>query len=167
VLTHSDWTPDNVLMSPDRAGLIGWASPTLGVGWTGPACWLLRLMASGGHTAHEAEQQASRLHRSPPRAHRPVRRSERPAVGRSRAVKHARLADHFLAVAPRPPPDSSSLTRTARFLGDETATRVPRPLAQVVSRLPRRFPYRHATRRGRRRPRHLVRWPVRLPGVRL
>jgi hypothetical protein len=26
-----------------------------------PACWVLRLMASGGHTAHEAERQASRL----------------------------------------------------------------------------------------------------------
>ena len=141
VPTHSDWTPDNVLISPDRAGLIDWASPTLGVGWTGPACWLLRLMASGDHTAHEAEQQASRLHRSPPRAHRPVRRSERPAVGRSRAVKHEYLDEedgasrtgvvglppvslitsspwplvHHLTQAPfRVPPDS---------LGEETATR--------------------------------------------
>ena len=25
VLTHSDWTPDNVLVSPDRAWLIDWA----------------------------------------------------------------------------------------------------------------------------------------------
>ena len=61
VLTHSDWTPDNVLVSERRAWLIDWAWPTLGVGWTDPACWVLRLMASGGHTAPEAEQQASRL----------------------------------------------------------------------------------------------------------
>jgi hypothetical protein len=61
VLTHSDWTPDNVLVSADRAWLIDWAWPTLGAGWTDPACWVLRLMASGGHRAYEAERQASRL----------------------------------------------------------------------------------------------------------
>jgi hypothetical protein len=61
VLTHSDWTPDNVLISADRAWLIDWAWPTLGAAWTDPACWILRLMASGGHTAPQAEQQASRL----------------------------------------------------------------------------------------------------------
>ena len=61
VLTHSDWTPDNVLVSAHRAWLIDWAWPTLGASWTDPACWVLRLMASGGHSAHEAERQASRL----------------------------------------------------------------------------------------------------------
>jgi hypothetical protein len=61
VLTHSDWTPDNVLISEQRAWLIDWAWPTLGAAWTDPACWVLRLMASGGHTTHEAERQASRL----------------------------------------------------------------------------------------------------------
>ena len=61
VLTHSDWTPDNVLVSPNRAWLIDWAWPTLGAAWTDPACWILRLMASGGHPAPEAERQASRL----------------------------------------------------------------------------------------------------------
>jgi hypothetical protein len=61
VLTHSDWTPDNVLVSEHRAWLIDWAWPTLGAAWTDPACWVLRLMASGGHTAHEAERQALRL----------------------------------------------------------------------------------------------------------
>ena len=49
-LTHSDWTPDNVLVSGHRAWLIDWAWPTLGAPWTDPAGWLLRLMASGGHT---------------------------------------------------------------------------------------------------------------------
>jgi hypothetical protein len=61
VLTHSDWTPDNVLVSANRGWLIDWAWPTLGAAWTDPACWILRLMASGGHTAHQAERQASRL----------------------------------------------------------------------------------------------------------
>ena len=61
VLTHSDWAPDNVLISSDRAWLIDWAWPTLGAGWTDPACWILRLMASGGHTPRQAEHQASRL----------------------------------------------------------------------------------------------------------
>jgi hypothetical protein len=61
VLAHSDWTPDNVLVAAHRAWLIDWAWPTLGAGWTDPACWVLRLMASGGHTAREAERQASRL----------------------------------------------------------------------------------------------------------
>jgi hypothetical protein len=59
-LTHSDWTPDNVLLSGGQAWLIDWAWPTLGAGWTDPACWVLRLMASGGHTAGEAERQATR-----------------------------------------------------------------------------------------------------------
>ena len=65
VLTHSDWTPDNVLVSEHRVWLVDWAWPTLGAAWTDPACWVLRLMASGGHTAHEAEQQASRPPRVP------------------------------------------------------------------------------------------------------
>jgi len=50
-----------VLVAEDRAWLIDWAWPTLGAAWTDPACWVLRLMASGGHTAHRAERQASRL----------------------------------------------------------------------------------------------------------
>ena len=93
VLAHSDWTPDNVLVSAHRAWLIDWAWPTLGAGWTDPACWVLRLMASGGHTAPEAERQASRLpaFRRRPGPHRPVRRSQRPAMGRGRAVEHQRL----------------------------------------------------------------------------
>jgi hypothetical protein len=33
----------------------------LGAAWTDPACWILRLMASGGHTPREAERQALRL----------------------------------------------------------------------------------------------------------
>ena len=36
VLTHSDWTPGNVLISGHRAWLIDWAWPTLGADWTDP-----------------------------------------------------------------------------------------------------------------------------------
>jgi hypothetical protein len=60
-LTHTDWAPDNVLIAPDRPWLVDWAWPTLGAAWTDPACWLLRLMAAGGHSAPSAEQQASRV----------------------------------------------------------------------------------------------------------
>jgi hypothetical protein len=60
-LTHTDWAPDNVLIAPDRPWLIDWAWPTLGAAWTDPACWLLRLMAAGGHTPAQAENQVARL----------------------------------------------------------------------------------------------------------
>lgn len=60
-LTHTDWAPDNVLIAPNRPWLIDWAWPTLGAAWTDPACWLLRLMAAGGHTPAQAEHQAARL----------------------------------------------------------------------------------------------------------
>jgi hypothetical protein len=86
VLTHSDWTPDNVLVSPDRAWLIDWAWPTLGAAWTDPACWILRLMASGGHTAPEAERQAFRL---------PAFQSADPAHVDLFAVANVRLWDEI------------------------------------------------------------------------
>ena len=81
VLTHSDWTPDNVLVSAHRAWLIDWAWPTLGAAWTDPACWVLRLMASGGHTAPEAERQASRLPAFRPPTRRTSTCSPRPTSG--------------------------------------------------------------------------------------
>jgi hypothetical protein len=59
-LTHTDWMPDNVLISQGRAWLIDWAWPTLGAAWIDPACWLLRMMARG-HTARQAEALAARL----------------------------------------------------------------------------------------------------------
>jgi hypothetical protein len=58
-LTHSDWTPGNVLVSAHRAWLVDWAWPTLGAAWIDPACWVLRLMADGGHAARAAERQAA------------------------------------------------------------------------------------------------------------
>lgn len=59
-LIHTDWMPDNVLISEGEAWLIDWAWATLGAAWIDPACWLLRLMAHG-HTVREAEAWARRL----------------------------------------------------------------------------------------------------------
>lgn len=59
-LTHTDWMPDNVLISNGRAWLVDWAWATPGASWTDPASWLLRIMARG-HTAEQAEAYASRL----------------------------------------------------------------------------------------------------------
>ena len=60
VLTHTDWMPDNVLISRGRAWLVDWAWATPGAGWTDPAFWLLRLIAHG-HTIQQAEAHAARL----------------------------------------------------------------------------------------------------------
>jgi thiamine kinase-like enzyme len=59
-LTHTDWMPDNILISHGRAWLVDWAWATPGAGWTDPAFWLLRLMARG-HSAEQAEALAARL----------------------------------------------------------------------------------------------------------
>ena len=59
-LAHTDWMPDNVLISGGRAWLVDWAWPTLAAAWIDPASWLLRIMARG-HTPAEAEAHAARL----------------------------------------------------------------------------------------------------------
>jgi hypothetical protein len=59
-LAHTDWMPDNVLISRGRAWLVDWAWPTLAAAWIDPASWLLRIMARG-HTPAEAEAHAARL----------------------------------------------------------------------------------------------------------
>ncbi|WP_049887709.1 hypothetical protein [Saccharopolyspora spinosa] len=59
-LTHTDWMPDNVLVSHGQAWLIDWAWATPAQSWTDPAFWLLRLVAHG-HTIKQAETIAARL----------------------------------------------------------------------------------------------------------
>ena len=59
-LQHTDWIPDNVLLTSDRPYLIDWAWPTLGAAWMDAACLLIRLVASG-HAVKEAELFASRI----------------------------------------------------------------------------------------------------------
>lgn len=59
-LMHTDWLPDNVLISPSRPYLIDWAWPTLGAAWMDSAFWLVRLIACG-HTPQEAEGYAAQV----------------------------------------------------------------------------------------------------------
>jgi hypothetical protein len=59
-LTHTDWMPDNVLISQGQAWLVDWAWATPAAAWTDPAFWLLRLIARG-HTIGQAEAHAARL----------------------------------------------------------------------------------------------------------
>lgn len=59
-LQHTDWIPDNVLITRDRPYLIDWAWPTLGAAWMDAASLLIRLVASG-HTVNDAEAFASRI----------------------------------------------------------------------------------------------------------
>ena len=84
-------TPDNVLVSENRTWLIDWAWPTLGADWTDPACWVLRLMASGGHTA--PERQASRLPAFPAAnpAHIDLFATANVRLRKDRAIEHERL----------------------------------------------------------------------------
>lgn len=59
-LTHTDWMPDNIIVSRGRAWLIDWAWATPAQSWTDPASWLIKLIAHG-HTITAAEAFATRL----------------------------------------------------------------------------------------------------------
>lgn len=59
-LTHTDWMPDNIIVSRGRAWLIDWAWATPAQSWTDPASWLIKLIAHG-HTIAAAEAIATRL----------------------------------------------------------------------------------------------------------
>lgn len=59
-LTHTDWMPDNVLISHGRAWLVDWAWATPAQSWIDQGFWLLRLIANG-HTIAEAEAIAAQL----------------------------------------------------------------------------------------------------------
>jgi hypothetical protein len=58
-LLHTEWTPGNVLVS-DRAYLVDWAWPTRGAAWIDPACWVVRLIASG-HSPSSADYWATKI----------------------------------------------------------------------------------------------------------
>ncbi|MFJ9719896.1 aminoglycoside phosphotransferase [Streptomyces sp. NPDC101213] len=58
-LLHTDWKPDNVLISRDGATrLVDWAWPTRGAGWIDPALWAIWLIAAG-YSAGQAEALAA------------------------------------------------------------------------------------------------------------
>jgi hypothetical protein len=58
-LTHTDWMPDNVLISNGRAWLVDWAWATPAQSWIDPGFWVIRLIANG-HPINEAEDIAAR-----------------------------------------------------------------------------------------------------------
>jgi hypothetical protein len=60
VLLHTDYSPDNILVTAGRARLVDWAWPTLGAGFIDPASLVVRLIATG-HTPNDAERQVARL----------------------------------------------------------------------------------------------------------
>jgi hypothetical protein len=56
-LLHTEWSPGNVVIN-DGAQLVDWAWPPRGAGWIDPACWVVRLVASG-HSPPSAENWAA------------------------------------------------------------------------------------------------------------
>ncbi|MFE9330454.1 aminoglycoside phosphotransferase [Streptomyces sp. NPDC006925] len=56
---HTDWTPDNVLITGRTARIVDWAWPTRGAAWIDAACWTLWLI-SAGHNPDEAEGWAAK-----------------------------------------------------------------------------------------------------------
>jgi hypothetical protein len=59
-LSHTDWSPANVLVHNHTALMVDWAWPTLGAAWLDPACWVVWLIA-GGHSPGEAEAWARKV----------------------------------------------------------------------------------------------------------
>ncbi|WP_345057564.1 aminoglycoside phosphotransferase [Streptomyces rameus] len=59
-LLHTDFAPDNVLITGARARLIDWAWPTRGAAWIDPGALILQLM-DAGHSVDEALAFASRF----------------------------------------------------------------------------------------------------------
>jgi hypothetical protein len=59
-LLHTDFAPDNVLITDGQARLVDWAWPTRGAAWIDPGALALRLM-DAGHSAEEAVAFADRF----------------------------------------------------------------------------------------------------------
>ncbi|MFM9368121.1 aminoglycoside phosphotransferase [Streptomyces sp. Da 82-17] len=57
---HTDWTPDNILISEGAARVVDWAWPTRGAAWIDAACWAVWLI-SAGHTPEGAERWAAKI----------------------------------------------------------------------------------------------------------
>jgi thiamine kinase-like enzyme len=59
-LTHTDWMPDNVLISHGRAWLVDWAWAAPAQSWIDQGYWVIRLVANG-HAIAEAETIAAQF----------------------------------------------------------------------------------------------------------
>ncbi|MEY2248683.1 aminoglycoside phosphotransferase [Streptomyces sp. BF23-18] len=57
-LLHTEWNPQNVLVTDADARFVDWAWASTGAAWIDPALWLLWLIAHG-HTADQAEDVVS------------------------------------------------------------------------------------------------------------
>ncbi|MFE6903760.1 aminoglycoside phosphotransferase [Streptomyces sp. NPDC057717] len=69
-LLHTDFAPDNILITGGRARLVDWAWPTRGAAWIDPGALALRLMEAG-HSIEDALRFADRFpswHNAEPRA---------------------------------------------------------------------------------------------------
>jgi hypothetical protein len=60
-LAHTDFNPENVIITPTQATLVDWAWSTAAAPWLDPALGCLWLIATGTHEPTEAEQWASRM----------------------------------------------------------------------------------------------------------
>lgn len=59
-LLHTDFAPDNILITGGRARLVDWAWPTRGAAWIDPGALALRLMEAG-HSVEDALGFADRF----------------------------------------------------------------------------------------------------------
>ncbi|MET8102427.1 aminoglycoside phosphotransferase [Streptomyces sp. NPDC005236] len=57
-LLHTEWNPQNVLITDASAVFVDWGWASTGAAWIDPALWLLWLIAHG-HTADQAESVAA------------------------------------------------------------------------------------------------------------
>jgi Ser/Thr protein kinase RdoA (MazF antagonist) len=60
-LCHTDFNPENVLVTNGRTVLADWAWATHGAPWIDPALGAIWLIATGGQTPAEAEAWAARM----------------------------------------------------------------------------------------------------------
>ncbi|GCD96203.1 phosphotransferase [Embleya hyalina] len=60
-LCHTDFNPENVLVTAERAVLVDWGWAVRGPAWLDPALVVVRLIATGGQSPAAAQAWAARL----------------------------------------------------------------------------------------------------------
>ncbi|MEW2519024.1 aminoglycoside phosphotransferase [Actinacidiphila alni] len=138
-LLHTDFAPDNVLITGERARLIDWAWPTRGAAWIDPGALALRLMEAG-HPAEDAIDFAARFpswRQAPPEAlaafgaatavlWREIAEQDDAEWKRTMAERAAVLAEHLRDVTvPRPLESVRGTGRRRSAASEETRPRRP------------------------------------------
>ncbi|WP_245796358.1 phosphotransferase family protein [Actinacidiphila alni] len=139
-LLHTDFAPDNVLITEGRARLVDWAWPTRGAAWIDPGALALRLMEAG-HPAEDAIGFAARFpswRHAPPEAlaafgtataalWREIAEQDDDAQWkRTMAEQAAILAEHVRDVTvPRPSEDGRGTHKHRPAAPNETGPRRP------------------------------------------